>query len=374
MFTKSKRTLTLFAITTAACLCCLTLAFAAKPDKPGGGGGGKGGGGEDPPLTGTVYFNLGGQMHSMTPDGSTKTPLPIFGDAEPSEALHGGHRWFLELREIPGEFYPNGTNGMARAEIFAVRDDGDETFTVQLTDQPDLQTFERSRPRTPGRWSIDGSVVDGLVSWKALRLDLTTGEPIEAGIYAARILFNNAGNVLGLESQPVSPLVDTGFSADDADGDGNPDTFRPAVANYDWAPDGTAIVWHSRSGLLIADILSNPVESAQITYGTFDMSPDWSPDGFKIVFEDNDGIVTINPDGTGRTMVLEGKRSKRKPNQFVDLEIPTWSPTSSHFVYSRFENKSSGFSADVSRAAADGSGNTNLTTDTDESARPVAWR
>ena len=36
MFTKSKRTFTLVAITTAACLCCLTLALAGKPDKPGG--------------------------------------------------------------------------------------------------------------------------------------------------------------------------------------------------------------------------------------------------------------------------------------------------------------------------------------------------
>ena len=372
MFTKSKRILTLFVVSMTL-LTCAGLTLAGKGGTKGGGGGGKGGGG-DPPLTGTVYFTLGGQMHSMNPDGSAKTPLPIFGDTEPSEALHGGHRWFLELREIPGEFYPNGINGIARAEIFAVRDDGDETFTVQLTDQPDLEPFVRSRPKTPGCWAVDGSVVDGLISWKALRWNLATGEPIEAGIYAARILFDSDGNVLGLGAQPVSPLVDTGIDADDADGDGNPDTFRPDVANYDWAPDGTAIVWHNRSGLLIADLLSNPVQSISITNGTFDMSPDWSPDGFKIVFEDNDGIVTINPDGTGRTMVLEGRHRKGKTNQFVDLEIPTWSPTSSHFIYGRFENKSSGSFSDVYRAKADGSGNTNLTTDTDEYPSPVAWR
>ncbi len=75
-----------------------------------------GGGGEDPgdPLAGTVYFRLccgEVQIHSMAPDGSNKMALPgnVLGDwvaFDASHGLHGGRRWFLSVRNIPGGFYP----------------------------------------------------------------------------------------------------------------------------------------------------------------------------------------------------------------------------------------------------------------------------
>ena len=351
----------------------LIFSSGALADPPPHSHGGGGGDGDGETLTGTVYFNLDGLMHVMNPDGSGKTPLPIIGRAEPSEELHGGRRWFLELREIAGEFYPDGD---LRVEIFAVREDGDETFTVQLTDQPDLEPFPATgRTFTAGRWAVDGGVVDGQVSWAGLRWDLTTGLPIEAGIYAAPILFDGGGNVLSLGAQPVSPILDTGFVGFDSDGDGVADEFyHPDVSSHDWAPDATAMVWDDSiagDGLLIADLLSDPVPSVLIAAGG---NPDWSPDGTKIVFDSPDGIETINPDGTGRTLVLEVKDSKNL-STFVFIGMPTWSPTSSHFVYSR-DRQTSGrdTTSDVYRAAADGSGNTNLTKHTDDRARPIAWR
>ena len=55
---------------------------------------------------GTIYFENSYAVATMNSDGSAKKPLPIpYG--EPSLALHGNRRWFLETREIAG-IYPNG--------------------------------------------------------------------------------------------------------------------------------------------------------------------------------------------------------------------------------------------------------------------------
>ena len=69
-------------------------------------------------------------LNRMDSDGSGKSAMLVLDSVsrsmEPSRALHGGHRWFLQWREIPGQYDPSGT---ARREMFAVRSDGNETFT-----------------------------------------------------------------------------------------------------------------------------------------------------------------------------------------------------------------------------------------------------
>ena len=77
----------------------------------------------------------------------------------------GGQRWFLQLREIVGDSYPSG---LPRRELFAVREDDGEAFTVQLTDQPDLEPLpEGSASLFWGfvRWGIG----DAEISWIARR-------------------------------------------------------------------------------------------------------------------------------------------------------------------------------------------------------------
>ncbi|MHC4579770.1 MAG: hypothetical protein ACYTED_20520, partial [Planctomycetota bacterium] len=61
----------------------------------------------EPPLdSGTIYFYLSGTIHQMDPDGTNVTALSsqlYAGDwdlAEPSKALHGGERWFLQPMPI----------------------------------------------------------------------------------------------------------------------------------------------------------------------------------------------------------------------------------------------------------------------------------
>ena len=61
--------------------------------------------------------------------------LPGGVEKEPSKATHGGRRWFLEVRNVAGT-YPDGSQ---RLELFAVRDDVNEDYTVQLTNSSELE-------------------------------------------------------------------------------------------------------------------------------------------------------------------------------------------------------------------------------------------
>jgi Tol biopolymer transport system component len=61
-------------------------------------------------LPGTLYFAVDGRIHTMTADGANKRALPPNVRGEPSTVLHGGHRWFLASREVPGNLTPPGTH------------------------------------------------------------------------------------------------------------------------------------------------------------------------------------------------------------------------------------------------------------------------
>ena len=124
-----------------------------------------------------------------------KTPLPAVLDGNPSFTLLGGHRWFLDLRDVAGT-YPDGGQ---RQELFAIRADGN--ITIQLTDNANL---EPSWSGTGPHWSLDpnGTVVDGIVSWVALEWDSVGGTVVQAGIYEAAVDFDTDGNVTGVLAAP----------------------------------------------------------------------------------------------------------------------------------------------------------------------------
>ena len=74
MFTKSKRTLTLFAAATAACLFCFALALADHKGKPHGKPGG--GGGEAKLLLAWSIFCLAASHSSWMPMATIPKPCP----------------------------------------------------------------------------------------------------------------------------------------------------------------------------------------------------------------------------------------------------------------------------------------------------------
>ena len=361
------------------------------PPGQGGGGNGNGGGGGDNSPGGTVYFRLccgAVQIHSMAADGSNKMALPgnVLGDwvaFDVSRDLHGDRRWFLSVRDIPGEFYPYDplpNNGVAefapRREIFAVRDDGDESFTVQLTDQPDLEIGgdffgEFGAGHGVVRWGVG----DLEVSWVARRWNLAAGTVVEGGIYVADITFDGAGNVEGLVGQPVFPLVPELLVVGD---DG---ILEPDMGGHDWAPDASRIVYkNTASQLVIADLVAGtatvlPTDNP----ATF---PVWSPDGSRIAFQRNvfgGSIVTVTVDGSVEKVIVKN-RGGGNPT-FVGT--PQWSPTGSHTLYAEgpgFIDFDCVDRRDVYRATDQGKSKTNLTTDLDttyfcgQPASPMAWR
>jgi hypothetical protein len=340
-------------------------ALAAKPGGGGGGGGGSGGGSGGGTGGGTIYFAFDHLVATMNSDGSGKSLLPIDG-GEPSQALHGGHRWFLQVREIPGETYPSSPLSFSntRRELFAYRDDGNEQVTVQLTDQPDLENKGGN-----ARWAFDPFIGadDGIVSWIARRWDLETGEVIDGGIYAAQVDFDpDTGDVLGLVEQPLEPLVPRELVAvlngEYFTGDPGPD-----IGSHDWAPDGTEIVHDDYSGteLWVADAFLGL--TARILATDHVNSPVWSPDGSRIAFNSSGGIDTIAPDGSSRKLII-------KWGPTYSVGSPRWSPTGSHLIYSWWNRSLSSPVFDIYRATAGGGGRTNLTKDIEGFPFALGWR
>jgi hypothetical protein len=262
---------------------------------------------------GTIYFSEYGQLYSMNSDGSGRTALPANVNGEPCRVMHGGHRWFLQGRQIPGQFYPSGT---MRSEWFAVRDDGNEAFTKQLTDRPDLESVGNSR------WALDATLnaVDGLVSFIARRWDIASGTAVEGGIYATDIVFDGNGNVVGLAAQPAAPLVPLAL-VNKSNGS------SPDIGSHDWSPSGTEIVFdrYSVKQLRIANLIG----ATRLVMADWSSVPVWSPAGTTIAFNAYGGIDTISPTGANRKNILKGAG-------YYGVGFPQWSPTGSHIAYHRY--------------------------------------
>lgn len=321
-------------VLTVVSLVIVSLSLAAKP----GGGGGTGSTG-----AGTIYFMSGSGanygMSSMNSDGSSKTALPLNVTGIPSRTLHGGHRWFLTRRTIVGETYPNG---LARREVFALRDDGDEEFTVQLTDDPDLEFL-------PGMcWAPGETANTGLFSGFARRwifdgVDWVI-DPDSVGIYTATVLFDEQGDVAGLAAAPAL-LVSVGVVPASSPGQWWPDAYN---WHFDWSPDLTEIVYSNadRSALLAQDVFTGEVRT--LTTGKSPYGAKWSPAGNLIVFGTGYGTIeTIAPDGTGRKEVIR-----------AGAMYPDISPTGSHILYMYPYGGSEG---DLFRATMSGATKVNLT-------------
>jgi hypothetical protein len=314
-------------------------------------------------------------MWTMGSDGADKTLLVVAG--EPSRLLHGGFRWFLQRRPVPGT-YPNGAG---RNEIFAVRGDGNEAFTRQLTDSPVVDAYHGGQPLTltgtatwlPG----DVGISDIAREWDA---DAVGGCPpppypqpnpcvVDGGIYSWNVTFDADGNV-------ASPPQDAGapIAAFELSPDGNGETW-PNANSHDWSPDAEEIVYGVRVGALSSSGISAVVvATGQVRVLTDDgVGGRWSPDASRIMFGRYNSVWTIVPDGTGLQRILAGQGS-------YNVAAGSWSPTGSHVTYYRYNpgcalcQPSVSPLGDVYRATASGGSRTNLTGDVAADARPRGWR
>src|SRR5262245_58734486 len=148
-------------------------------------------------IGGTIYFRWGGWLAAMNSDGSAKSSSSLT-DGEPSRGLPGGHRWFLRVEPIPGEFFPDG---IQHFELVAFRDDG--TTVVPLMDAPAMELATGNYGYETIRWQPG----DHSISWIACEWDLISGQRVACGIYEAALLFDNAGNVIGLDPLSLDLIV-----------------------------------------------------------------------------------------------------------------------------------------------------------------------
>lgn len=305
---------------------------------PGGGGGGTGGG--------TIYYigpwpnaTSGGNaiMTKINSDGSNKTYLGLGLFGPPSREVHNGHRWFVATLGISGESYPDGS---PRRELFAFRDDYDVNSNntpetrVRLTDDSAL---------VPS--SADWLPADQEISFIGLRWSSADprGVAIEAGLYIASLVFDGSGNIIGLESQPATPVISTAIV------EIQPGVLRADLAAYSWDSAGERVTYTKNdSTLWVANLLNM---HTQIFAGAAH-APQWSPDGSKIAFTGG-GIWTIKPNGAALKLVV------RQTSAWFPSHV-FWSPTGTHFAFAGESNIDLG-NSDVFRVPATGGTAVNLT-------------
>jgi Tol biopolymer transport system component len=95
------------------------------------------------------------------------------------------------------------------------------------------------------------------------------------------------------------------------------------VTAADWSPDGTHLAFSNEDGLNLGDAADRTDRVVVVSPRIGDVA--WSPDGSRIAYVD-DGfrIITINPDGSGRTAIVGG----------TDIADLAWSPDGSQIAYS----------------------------------------
>jgi Tol biopolymer transport system component len=321
-------------------------------------------------LPGRIYFSMNGRLHTMAVKDTKPALTPLGYPAPPSRALHGGHRWFLEIRTMKS----TQTNNPPR-ELFAVRDDAEANQAIQLTNLPEIGQMTgvnvfamtlihpgQERDRIIG-WARDASrgLDDGLISWaatKPMAPSARSGPPSPPAIYLVRVAFDAAGDITGL-AEPLSAI--------------------PLVTNattHDWSPDGRRLAYTKPGRTNALHILD--LETRQSSALTEGEAPSWSPDGEWIAFHrGNASLHLIRPDGSDlRTL---GRLDSPAGMKFLGPPRPgfyrvVWAPNSKALVYDFWDYGGLNTTYhQLFHRPLDGGEPQSLTADLMTDTSPVAW-
>jgi hypothetical protein len=148
--------------------------------------------------------------------------------------------------------------------------------------------------------------------------------------------------------------------------------FYADIAGNDWSPDGAHVVYATTDGLYVVQVADG--DTSRLLAVTEPYSPRWSPvqptGRTQILFGIGTGytgqrIDRVNDDGTGWITVVPVGSSSSSGNIGNIGNSARWSPSGTHFIYHQWTMDKKVWyrikTSHVWRAAADGSGKTDLT-------------
>jgi hypothetical protein len=293
---------------------------------------------------------------SQNAGGTDLTLAPEWQYGELSPTVIGGRRWFLQAYPVADETYPNG---QARYDVVALSSDG--TTEVVLNSDPLLQPVYLGEVTDYDYFFFSPRWVGGThVSWVARRLD-STGAIVEMGIYTAALIFDENGALVGAGATDLLPLPLATSVTNQVFGP------RPLLRGYDWAPDGSALVYATGNQLVWADPSGATVTlktSGTLEYTTEYTAPRWSPAGDIIVVVSFAGIDKISPDGSNPVVLAAAGRD----TMFAG---PRFSPSGATVIYDSL-NRSKNI-RDIYRVPAAGGKSVNMTASTSAPVMIPIW-
>jgi len=281
-----------------------------------------------PGTNGLIAFVRDGDIHTMTPDGGDVRRLTSTGDAFFQSWSADGRR-LVFMRFVR----PAGSDADAppdRGELWTMDADGGDKrrllsrrgrFFVAPRFSPDGQTVVTGRCMKAGCWvfrvRIDGTGLTRLFGSR-------TREAMHPGL-------SPNGEALALWSARKTRRAKPAIYAGSADASDLRRLTPPRLEACcpDWAPDGSALVFHShacdpdcprRAEIWMVRPDGSGLKRLTNTRRLHDVDPTWSPDGTSIAFERRSAnsrrrsIYVMSASG-GRPRLLERRG-----------ELPRWGP------------------------------------------------
>ena len=262
-----------------------------------------------PGANGKIAFNEFPGIWVVNPDGTGRRQLSALRDEDPA--------WSTDGRLV----FESERDSFARPEIYVMNADG--TAQTRLTNNAahDIECSVVARQpedRVPER-SGSGSRIqfpDLHDESRRHRRDELTDFPDDG---AAEPSWSPDGTKIAFAGQFLGSS--RGIYVMNADGTGQTQlTFAGKVDKRpNWSPDGLKIVFDREDDGVQHDIYVMNADGTQQTLlrggqGS-DRDPVWSPDGTKIAFVHQNDLYTMNPDGSGMTLITTSV-----PNPLLDWQ------------------------------------------------------
>jgi Tol biopolymer transport system component len=320
-----------------------------------------------PDGTKIAFDSAGGgsqrQVWIMNVDGSNQVQLTLSSTTQASAPSWSPDGTSLVVRTFDGSNYA----------LAVMKPDGTELHTVisnmGTVDEPDWQPIPKPKPPFDGRITFMSPRNDGFHLYTAL----PDGSDIRTLTSEFTRDITPSWSPDGSRVAFIRTTPDAQQSIDVMNADGtNAHTViaesRLVPEPPEWSPDGSKLsytIYPDLSASTDRDIWTVNADGAGATPliagPTWDSSLSWSPSGDKVVYADIAGIMIANPDGTNPVALTTAVTGGGDDG-------PRFSPDGTKIVWSR--RAASGSDTQIWRMNADGTGQTQLTSQPGVNAGP----